>query len=311
MKKSLLLLLLKYWHIISGRVHFQKIVFLLIKNYSFKTNYEFKPYRFGPYCQAIQEDIQELIEHGYIHEEAENNNRYYQITKYGEQYLLEKSISKLDEQVIQELHFRFGYFNSSQLVSYVYSHYPEYTIYSEVKGKFYKPQNSLRDFTPADALLKEKMVHSPEFIGWIKKETEASCKRLGISSEPKTMETNDFQIGELYFSLLKLVFKEEIIVKAQKIINSLILDNFKEVSNINKTIITILESIEDILVLLQEGALLGIYLELSNWVRNNLGKLREKLVLYEVDISSNAVNQIKVFVNDVISFLEDTDRLFP
>ena len=68
MKQLLLLLLLKYWHIIIGRVHFQKIVFLLIKNYSFKTNYEFKPYRFGPYCQAIQEDIQELAKHGYIHE---------------------------------------------------------------------------------------------------------------------------------------------------------------------------------------------------------------------------------------------------
>ena len=89
---STLLLLLKHMGFVNGRVQFQKLLFLLEKNYHIQTGYEFIPFKFGPYCQVVQEDIQHLIDYGYIeHEEIEKPGsellHRYQITEYGEQYL--------------------------------------------------------------------------------------------------------------------------------------------------------------------------------------------------------------------------------
>ena len=67
-----LLLLLKHMGYVNGRVQFQKLVFLLEKNYHINSGYDFIPFKFGPYCQTIQEDIQHLIDYGYVeHEEVE------------------------------------------------------------------------------------------------------------------------------------------------------------------------------------------------------------------------------------------------
>ena len=67
-----LLLLLKHMGFVNGRVQFQKLIFLLEKNYHIKTEYDFIPFKFGPYCQVVQQDIQHLIDYGYIeHEEVE------------------------------------------------------------------------------------------------------------------------------------------------------------------------------------------------------------------------------------------------
>ncbi len=98
-----LLLLLKHMGFVNGRVQFQKLIFLLEKNYHIKTEYDFIPFKFGPYCQVVQQDIQHLIDYGYVeHEEVEKTSsevlHRYQITEYGEQYLLENDFGDIYDQ---------------------------------------------------------------------------------------------------------------------------------------------------------------------------------------------------------------------
>lgn len=64
---ELLLVALKNHGKIEGRKRFQKLVFLLQKQYNANIQYKFVPHLFGPYSRALQTDIDMLSFLGLVH----------------------------------------------------------------------------------------------------------------------------------------------------------------------------------------------------------------------------------------------------
>ncbi|MHA1952405.1 MAG: hypothetical protein ACW96U_00470 [Candidatus Heimdallarchaeaceae archaeon] len=307
-----LLLLLKHMGYINGRVQFQKLTFLLEKNYHINTDYDFIPFKFGPYCQAVQEDIQHLINYGYVeHEEVEKAGgellHRYQITEHGEQYLLENDFGEIYDQVIQDLCYDFKNYSVRQLVEYVYEHYPEYIIHSEIKGQYYHPKPKQEDFTSADKLLDRKPIITPSFVKWLDEEIKITTKRLEVSEIPTEQKADEMEIDELVSEMLDIAY-EDIATKAQEISTKIMLEDYSESGDINIKIYFILEILENLLGVLAEKDIIGIYTEFAN-TKTNIQMLDELIALHRTSLKSDLVRLLFEFIEDVGFFLDSTDRI--
>ncbi|MHA1866281.1 MAG: hypothetical protein ACTSWZ_07230, partial [Candidatus Heimdallarchaeaceae archaeon] len=226
-----LLLILKHMGYVNGRVQFQKLIFLLEKNYHINTGYDFIPFKFGPYCQTIQEDIQHLVDYGYLEQEeiekssGEKLHRY-QITEYGEQFLLENDFGEIYDQVIQDLCYDFKNYSVRQLIEYVYENYPEYTIHSQIRKKFH-PKPKQVDFTSADKLLGKKPIITPSFVKWLDKEIKETSNRLNVTSVPKEEEEDEIQVDDLVIEMLDIAY-EDIGSKVQEISTKIMLEDYSD-----------------------------------------------------------------------------------
>ncbi len=312
MSRSLILLsLLKHAGHINGRVQLQKLMFLLSHNYNIETGYEFVPFKYGPYCKTIQEDLDYLIEYGYIihKEEKKSNNEIahkYQITEYGEEFLLENELPPIYEQIIIDLVNNFRSYNTRQLMEYVYKNYPEFTIKSEVKDKYFRPSPELEDFTTADKVLKRKAVIPSNFVNWIEEEIKKAENKLEINSDEKTGK-KDFEVDELILSMLEIAY-EDISSKSQSISTHLIVEELNESGEINNQIYYILNILENLLSALEEGDLIGVYTEFAN-TKTNVAMLNEKMNLFKISLKSELIEEIKDFIEDVNYFLLTVDKL--
>ncbi|MHA1399158.1 MAG: hypothetical protein ACTSQE_02240 [Candidatus Heimdallarchaeaceae archaeon] len=312
MSRNLILLtLLKHAGYISGRVQLQKLIFLLENNYGLETGYKFIAFKYGPYCQAIQEDLEYLIEYGYVYHKEEQIDEKetvhkYQITEYGEQYLLENEVPELYDQVIQDLCLDFKNYSLRQLIEYVYENYPEYIVKSKVKDKYYKPQPQLEDFTPANAILQKKPIIPVNFVKWLDEEIEETKNRLGVEDQIKT-EEKEFEIDELVISMLEIAY-EDIAIKAQEISTNIMLEDYEESGGINNQIYFILEIIECLLSALEEGDLIGICTEFTN-AKTNVRMLEGKVSLYKTSLKSELVREINEFIDDIYYLLNSTDKI--
>jgi uncharacterized protein YwgA len=297
---------------INGRVQFQKLTFLLEKNYHINTEYDYIPFKFGPYCQAVQEDIQHLINYGYIeHEEVEKTGgellHRYQITEHGEQYLLENDFGEIYDQVIQDLCYDFKNYSVRQLVEYVYENYPEYIIHSEVKGEYYHPKPKQEDFTSADKLLDRKPIITPSFVKWLDEEIKITTKRLEVSEVPSEQKADEMEIDELVTEMLDIAY-EDIASKAQEISTKIMLEDYSESGDINNKIYFILEILENLLGVLSEKDIIGIYTEFAN-TKTNIQMLDELIALHRTSLKSDLVRLLFEFIEDVGFFLDSIDRI--
>ena len=73
---------------IWGRTYLQKFIYLLNREVFENKLFEYTHYRFGPFCEEINEELAELEEEGAIEEKAEltqglNTAYTYSITVYG------------------------------------------------------------------------------------------------------------------------------------------------------------------------------------------------------------------------------------
>lgn len=307
-----LLLLLKHMGYINGRVQFQKLIFLLEKNYQINTGYDYIPFKFGPYCQAIQEDTQYLIDYGYIeHEEVEKPGgellHRYQITDYGEQYLLENDFGDIYDQVIQDLCYDFKNYSLRQLIEYVYENYPEYTVHSQIKSQYFHPKPKQEDFTSADTLLDRKPIITPSFVKWLDAEIKDTTKRMELSVVPSEQKADEIQVDDLVIEMLDIAY-EDVASKAQEISTKIMLDNYSESGDINNKIYFVLEILENLLHSLQEKDIIGVYTEFAN-TKTNIQMLDELIALHRTSLKSDLVRLIFEFIEDVGFFLDSIDRI--
>jgi len=309
---STLLLLLKHMGFINGRVQFQKLLFLLEKNYHIQTGYEFIPFKYGPYCQLIQEDIQHLTDYGYIeHEEIEKSGsellHRYQITEYGEQYLLENDFGDIYNQVIQDLCYDFRTYGLRQLIEYVYENYPEYTTHSTIKNEYFHPKPKQEDFTSADTLLERKPIITPTFVKWLDEEIKETTSRLEVSEVPTEKKPDEIMVDELVVEMLDIAY-EDIASKAQEISTKIMLESYSESGDINNKMYFILEILENLLSTLQEKDIIGIYTEFAN-TKTNIQMLDELIALHRTSLKSDLVRLLFEFIEDVGFFLDSIDRI--
>lgn len=306
-----LLLILKHMGYVNGRVQFQKLIFLLENNYQIDTGYNFIPFKFGPYCQVVQQDIQHLSEYGYIeHEEVEKPGgeilHRYQITEYGEQYLLENDFGDIYDQVIQDLCYDFKNYSVRQLIEYVYENYPDYTTHSQIKEQFH-PKPKQEDFTSADKLLERKPVVTPSFVKWLDDEIKTTTDRLEISTKPIEHEEDELQIDDLVIEMLDIAY-EDIGSKVQEISTKIMLEEYSESGDINNKMYFILEILENLLSNLQEKDLVGVYTEFAN-TKTNIQMLDELIALNRTSLKSDLVRLLFEFIEDVGFFLDSIDRI--
>ena len=297
---------------VNGRVQFQKLLFLLEKNYHIQTGYEFIPFKFGPYCQAVQEDIQHLIDYGYIeHEEVEKSGseilHRYQITEYGEQFLLENDFGEIYDQVIQDLCYDFKNYGLRQLIEYVYENYPEYTTHSTIKSQYFQPKPKQEEFTSADKLLDRKPIITPTFVKWLDEEIKETKNRLDVTEVPTEQKPDEIMVDDLVVEMLDIAY-EDIASKAQEISTKIMLDSYSESGDINNKMYFILEILENLLSTLQEKDIIGIYTEFAN-TKTNIQMLDELIALHRTSLKSDLVRLLFEFIEDVGFFLDSIDRI--
>lgn len=307
-----LLLLLKHMGYVNGRVQFQKLLFLLEKNYHINTGYDFIPFKFGPYCQVIQEDIHHLDDYGYIeHEEVEKAGgeilHRYQITDHGEQYLLENDFGDIYDQVIQDLCYDFKNYSLRQLVEYVYENYPEYTVHSQIKEQFLHPKPKQENFTSADTLLNRKPIITPSFVKWLDEEIRDTTNRMEVSTVPTEQRADEMNIDGIVIDMLDIAY-EDIATKAQEVSTQIMLDNYSESGDINNKMYFILDILENLLSSVQERDIIGIYTEFAN-TKTNIQMLDELIALHKTSLKSELVRLLFEFIEDISFFLDSIDRI--
>jgi uncharacterized protein YwgA len=297
---------------VNGRVQFQKLLFLLEKNYHINTGYDFIPFKFGPYCQVIQEDIHHLDDYGYIeHEEVEKAGgeilHRYQITDHGEQYLLENDFGDIYDQVIQDLCYDFKNYSLRQLVKYVYDNYPEYTAHSQIKEQFFHPKPKQEEFTSADTLLDRKPIITPSFAKWLDEEIKDTTCRMEVSTVPVEQRADEMNIDEIVIDMLDIAY-EDIATKAQEVSTQIMLDNYSESGDINNKMYFILDILENLLSSVQERDIIGVYTEFAN-TKANIQMLDELITLHKTSLKSELVRFLFEFIEDISFFLDSIDRI--
>lgn len=312
-REAIILLLLKHMGFINGRVQLQKLLFLLEKNYKIPTGYYFIPYRFGPYSEAIQQDLDRLVEYGYVEHgivKKSNNETLhrYCLTEFGEQFLLDLDVDPFFEEVIQDLCQDFHKYNMLQLIEYVYEHYPEYTANSEIKNRFNHDSIPPEDFVSADHLLKKKRVLKPSFINWLDEEINKISERLEVSPISTEADSDEDNIDDLIIEMLYIAY-EDIIDLAQEISTELLIEEFEESGTVNNKLSFIVDMIEVLLKNIEEQDTVGVYTEFSN-IKTNLQMLDEEITLHRVNLKAKLVTKLFKFIEDVMYLLDSIDQLY-
>jgi len=143
-RRKILLSLLDAFERKQSNVNFQKILFLFTKMQQTPSFY-FVPYKFGPFSFQSYQDKRTMTKYkllsGNSYWEKNNNINYFD------------ELTKSDQEILTTVQKKFSGFTNTELIYYVYSNYPEYTINSEIKFKYplrkrlIKEDNSYNFFT--------------------------------------------------------------------------------------------------------------------------------------------------------------------
>ncbi|MDJ1433565.1 hypothetical protein [Halostagnicola sp. A-GB9-2] len=143
---------------IRGSIRLQKLVFLGQQESNIPEKYRFIPYKFGPYSYQLQRDIESLIDRDYISRNTTRNNsgNYrtdYSLTPSG--IRAAKALLKKDgfDKIFEEANkvtSRYGEERLSDLISYVYGNYTEYTDQSTLDIERILDEATTSQFTEQD-----------------------------------------------------------------------------------------------------------------------------------------------------------------
>ena len=125
---------------IDGITKFEKLVFLtqmeILNNWDdVKMKFNFEPDRFGPFATEIYDEIDFLKSVGMINE---GSRKKYEISDKGKRFLEMKTYGRVHEDIrkrISDLKEKHGREKLDDLLRYVYSNYPEFTVKSEIRDK--------------------------------------------------------------------------------------------------------------------------------------------------------------------------------
>ncbi len=127
----------KYNEPVAGRTKLMKELFLLQqRDKKVAPRYDFKPYDYGPFSQQIWSDLEELKVRGLIDSENLYPGETYFLTPRGvavARVLWSHEDPKTLERIF-DIKVRFNRMPLSQLLSYVYSSYPQYASKSVLES---------------------------------------------------------------------------------------------------------------------------------------------------------------------------------
>ena len=135
---SVLYLLGKVW----GRTFLQKFFYLLNRERYNQELFEYEFYKYGPFCDEINEELTDLEIEGDVDETAEltkgfNTSYTYELTKKGKesaQEIFNNKLSNEDRNNLIEYVNKFRDYTPTELLKYVYEKYPEVTENSEFEN---------------------------------------------------------------------------------------------------------------------------------------------------------------------------------
>jgi uncharacterized protein len=141
--KDLLLTLLFFAEKVDGRTQVQKLTFLAQEETGLGKSYHFESWKFGPFSKDVWKDLDFLVTEGTVIEIAQGGKDktvgyMYALTKEGARLVTDHILSQLDESAllqIEQIIRNYSQMNLSELLTYVYERYPEYTDKSEWSGK--------------------------------------------------------------------------------------------------------------------------------------------------------------------------------
>lgn len=128
-------------HRIDGRTRFQKLTFLMQKEGGLddldpSDTYRFEPYDYGPFSSSLYDDLDDLIEEGFIADSMEKLDENDDIVKYeyqlkqeGQQFIDEHQSETELQEIVQEakrIIDEYGDMELPDLIDIVYSRYPDY-----------------------------------------------------------------------------------------------------------------------------------------------------------------------------------------
>lgn len=107
---------------INGRTKIQKLLFLLNRKFDVEVPYNFNPYKHGPYCSDLDNDMGMLVDAGLLDKKED----FYTITPEGEE-TAQKMLEDFPEEVnkaIDQLK-KYNKMELRRLLNLVYTQYPE------------------------------------------------------------------------------------------------------------------------------------------------------------------------------------------
>jgi len=143
-RQAILLALLYYSHIVLKKpamlTFAMKETFLLQKEAGLNLGYEFIPYKYGPFSKEVYEDLEELEKNLLVEKVKPSRDIEKTEVTISEDFKdwTEKLIDKLPENhktLIQSYVQKYGTLSYNELIDYVYSHYPEFSIKSKKKRR--------------------------------------------------------------------------------------------------------------------------------------------------------------------------------
>lgn len=141
--KDLLLTLLFFAERVDGRTQVQKLTFLTQKETELGESYHFVPWKFGPFSRDVWKDLDLLVSEGIVIEIPQGGKDktvgyLYALTKDGTRLVTDRILKHLDDSMlvqIRKIIENYSQMNLSELLTYVYEKYPEYTEKSQWSGK--------------------------------------------------------------------------------------------------------------------------------------------------------------------------------
>ena len=143
-RQAILLALLYYSHIVLKKpamlTFAMKEAFLLQREAGLTLGYEFIPYKYGPFSKEVYEDIEELEKNLLVEKIKPSRDIEKTEVTISEDFKdwTEKLIDKLSEKhkiLVQFYVQKYGTLSYNELIDYVYSKYPQFTIKSKRKKK--------------------------------------------------------------------------------------------------------------------------------------------------------------------------------
>lgn len=144
MDRAIYLLLLLYadnQKPIMGNLKLQKLTFLIQKEVIEKgkrvsdENYNFLPYRFGPFTPAIYDEIETLKQYGLVEVKETRRGTHYMLSPKGkkliETLLLKKVIPVSLLKAIEKIKKKYSTMDLNKLIRLIYANYPEFAQRSE------------------------------------------------------------------------------------------------------------------------------------------------------------------------------------
>jgi hypothetical protein len=125
---------------IPGKTHLAKELFLLWKNQLFRPSFRsvrFEPYRFGPWSDAIDAALDELVSRDVIQIRPSGRAQTISLTHEGTARAerLWKDSSPEVRAILTDIKSNLNPLSTDALLSRVYSAYPEFAVASEWKGR--------------------------------------------------------------------------------------------------------------------------------------------------------------------------------